>query len=484
MEGNTGETTSLRKGAIGTWQGVFQSFSFVGPAADVAILLIGTFAFAGASSALSVLLAWLIYGLWMITPYQFSKFKANAGSYYSYAAGSTKKGMLGPPALVSWMGENLTGQSFGILGFASFIYLLSSRISSIPYIWVAFSVAITLYMFILPYLGIRPSLNYVAVTGFAEAMFLLLGSIIIIVRVGHANTLVPFTIPAGALSAVLFGTVFSILDFTGLGTVTTTSEEIRDPKKRVRRSLIIAWALSGLALIPAAYALTVGWGIGNISSYASSPDPGLLVFRKYLGVAGFILLIIFTANSYFSYGVAKTNAVSRIWFSAARDGVVFPKGLSRVHRRYRTPSNAMLVWLTASFVIDMILGSIFGPENGALILLTTAGIAIIFVHIYANTGLSLYYRSLRREDRSLLYQVVAPTVSSVLGIVVIFYSVQSTVQSYTSSPSAINLAYLVATVVALVLGAVIGPAVSLYYSRSKPAVLERAGEYDAESSYT
>ncbi len=344
-------------------------------------------------------------------------------------------------------------------------------------------------MFILPYLGgIRPSLNYVAVTGFAEAMFLLLGSIIIIVRVGgHANTLVPFTIPAGALSAVLFGTVFSILDFTGLGTVTTTSEEIRDPKKRVRRSLIIAWALSGLALIPAAYALTVGWGgIGNISSYASSPDPGLLVFRKYLGVAGFILLIIFTANSYFSYGVAKTNAVSRIWFSAARDGVVFPKGLSRVHRRYRTPSNAMLVWLTASFVIDMILGSIFGPENGALILLTTAGIAIIFVHIYANTGLSLYYRSLRREDRSLLYQVVAPpTVSSVLGIVVIFYSVQSTVQSYTSSPSAINLAYLVATVVALVLGAVIGPpAVSLYYSRSKPAVLERAGEYDAESSYT
>ncbi len=97
MEGNTGETTSLRKGAIGTWQGVFQSFSFVGPAADVAILLIGTFAFAGASSALSVLLAWLIYGLWMITPYQFSKFKANAGSYYSYAAGSTKKGMLGPP---------------------------------------------------------------------------------------------------------------------------------------------------------------------------------------------------------------------------------------------------------------------------------------------------------------------------------------------------------------------------------------------------
>lgn len=35
----------LQKGAVDTIRGVFQSFSYVGPAADVAILLLGTVEF-------------------------------------------------------------------------------------------------------------------------------------------------------------------------------------------------------------------------------------------------------------------------------------------------------------------------------------------------------------------------------------------------------------------------------------------------------
>ena len=110
---------------MGTVHGVFQSFSFVGPAADVAILLIGTVIYAGAATPLAIIIAWLIYGLWMITPYEFSKFKTNAGSYYAYAASSTKNGALGPVTLFSWMGENLTGQSFGILGLAGFLFAIA-----------------------------------------------------------------------------------------------------------------------------------------------------------------------------------------------------------------------------------------------------------------------------------------------------------------------------------------------------------------------
>ncbi len=79
------EEHTLKKGEVGLWHGVFLSFSFVAPAGDVAILLVGTVAFAGEYTGISVILAWLIYGLFMITRYEFSKIKANVESYYAYS---------------------------------------------------------------------------------------------------------------------------------------------------------------------------------------------------------------------------------------------------------------------------------------------------------------------------------------------------------------------------------------------------------------
>lgn len=480
---STGSNLTLKKGSVGTLHGVFQSFSFVGPAADVAILLVATVLWAGAATPLAIIFAWLIYGLWMVTPYEFSKHKSNAGSYYAYSASSTRNGVLGPVTLFSWMGENLTGQSFGILGLAGFAYVISSQLSSIPYLWIVFALIITVWMFIWPYLGIRISLNYVAITGLAELAVLLVGALIIIAKVGAANTLIPFTIPSGGLLLVMFGVTFSILDFTGLGTVTTVSEEISDPKRKVKRSLVIAWLLSGLALIPASYALMVGWGIPAIGSYAFSPDPGLIVFRNYLGPIGFGLLAFFTINSYASYGVAKTNAVSRIWYSAARDGILFPKSLARLHPRFKTPGNAMILWLGISFVLDLIIGLIFGPLEGGFVLLAMAGIAIIFVHVFANAGLTLFsHRELRKRGESnFLYHYIAPSVSSILGIVVVVATAYEAYIAYIGAPNSINLAFLVAPILGIIWCIVIGSLLSVYYLLRKREVLQGAGRYDAEA---
>lgn len=468
----------LKRGAVGLWHGVFQSFSFVAPAGDVAVLLIGTVAFAGSATTLAVLLAWLIYGLWMNTPYQFAKIKANAGSYYAYSAEGSKSRWLAPVTLFTWMSENLTGPSFGILGLAGFVFLLSSTLSSIPYLWVVFATVITAYMGVLSYLGIRPSLNYVMYTGFAEAGFLLLGAIIIIADLGHQNTLSVLTIPRGALSAVLFGVIFSILDFTGLGTVTTVSEEISEAKKVVRKALVYAFLLSGIALIIPAYALTVGWGLGNISAYANSPDPGLVVFGKFLGPVGLVLLVIFTINSYFSYGVAKANAVSRIWYSAARDGIILPKWFSHVHPKHRTPSHALLGWLAITYALSIIFGILYGPVNGALVLLTVSGIGIIFVHVFANSALTAY--ALRTGKFDALAHGIVPIASSILALIVVYYSVESTLSSALSSPSLLNYGYIGATIGGLVWVAV-GLAISAYYVRRKPDILARAGKFDAEA---
>lgn len=474
----------LEKNAVGLFQGIFQSIGQVGPAADIAILLVATFSISGVATVLSVIIAWLIYALWMVTPYVFSKSKSNAGSYYAYAASATDKGRLAPATAMSFMYYDITGAAFGILGLSSFLYLISPVITGIPYVWILFAGGFTAYIIFLTYTGIKPSLNYTAITGLAEIAFLFIGAIIIIIKVGNGNSIVPFELGGKAgigFSAIMFGAIFSILDFTGSGVVTTVSEEIKEPKKNIGRSILFAMALTAISLIPATYALTVGWGVSNIGSFVSHPDAGLTVFRTYLGPIGAILLILFTINSYLSNGVSKATAVGRWWYSAARDGVVIPKKLDYVHKRFKTPSRAILVWAIGSFVLDVIVGLKFGPKNAAFILEAGTGISIIAVHILANTSLSLY--GLRKGEFKLLSYGLAPIVSTIIGFVVIYFSMDNVISNFLTNPSStVNTAYLIsfaATVSWIVVG---GGLLTYFYSRRKPQVLKEAGEYDVEQA--
>ncbi|MGC8609193.1 MAG: amino acid permease [Thermoplasmata archaeon] len=471
----------LQKNAVGLTHGVFQSLGQVAPAADIALLLVASFSIAGVDTILSVIFGWLIYALWMITPYQFSKFKSNAGSYYAYASSATKNGRLGPVTAFSFMYYDVTGAAFGILGLSSFLFLISPAISSIPYIWIGFAGAFTAYIVLVTYLGIKPSLGYNAVAGLAEVLFLLIAAIIIIIRVGPGNSLIPFTISKQAgvgFSAIMFGAVFSILDFTGSGTVTTVSEEITEPKKNIGKSIVYAMLLTAVAIIPATYALTVGWGINRISSFATTQDAGLIVFGKYLGPIGLILLVIFTVNSYLTNGVSKATAVSRWWYSAARDRVVFPHQIARIHPKYKSPYVAIFSWAIGSFILDVIMGLFYGPRNAAFILEAGTGISIIIVHIMANTSLTLYTR--RIGEFKLLAHGVAPVAATIIALIVIYFSMESVISTWLVKPDPINDAYFASFIITMAWIIVGGFLVTRFYVRNRPQTLENAGEFDID----
>jgi amino acid transporter len=469
----------LKKGSVGTWQGAFYSLAQVGPAADIAILLIGTFGDVGFRSVTAIIVAWLIYGLWMVTPYEFSKLRSNAGGYYAYAAASTKSGFYGPATAFSWLYENLTSSAFAVLGISSFLFLLSSEISSLKYLWVIFAVGMIIYVSVIPYLGIRPSVQYTFITGFAEVMFLFVASIIIIIEVGPGNSFAPFTLPVSIVPIFFLSMIFSISDFTGIGISTTISEEIDDPKKKIKNSLLLSYIFSGLALIPATYALTVGWGVSSIGGFSKASDPGLTVFMRYLGPIGGILLVVFTINSYLSNGVAKTNAVSRVWFSASRDKVIFPKSFSEVHRKYKSPYKAIRAYMILMLVINLIFGFLFGPRTGALILLTGSGIGIIFTHVYANISLTLYTRT--QKVFKLLAHGIVPTLSSIIAIIVIYYTVEQDVLSQVISPSFDHFAYASSAVFGVIWSFVFALIISFYYVKMKPNIATEAGTYDADN---
>ncbi|KQB36604.1 MULTISPECIES: amino acid permease [Acidiplasma] len=473
------QKTELKRNSIGLLQGTFQSLGQVAPAADIAILLVASFSISGAQTVLSVIIGWIIYALWMVTPFELSKFKSNAGSYYAYAAGATEDGAMGPITALSFMYYDVTGAAFGILGLSSFIFLMYPAITSIPYVWILFAGLFTAFIVTVTYLGIRPSLNYTAIAGLMEILFLLIGSIIIIIRVGSGNSLIPFEVTGKyslGFSSIMFASVFSILDFTGSGVVTTVSEEIEKPKKNIGKSIVFAMILTAIALIPSAYALTVGWGISNIGSFASHPDAGLTVFYRYLGPVGLILLIVFTLNSYLSNGVSKATAVSRWWYSAARDNIVFPSKLGKINKKYHSPANAVITWAVFSFILDVIVGLIFGPLNAAFVLEAGTGISIIIVHILANTSLTFYTRRINKF--SILKHGIAPSAATIIGAIVIYFTAYNIIYKYMLNPTGINTAYFASFIFTIiwVLGG--GISITLHYIKKKPEVLREAGEFN------
>ncbi len=476
------EKTGLEKNSVGLLQGTFQSLGQVAPAADIAILLVASFSISGAQTVMSVIFGWIIYALWMVTPYELSKLKSNAGSYYAYAAGATEKGGFGPITAMSFMYYDITGAAFGILGLSAFLFLMAPAITSIPYLWILFSGIFTAFIITVTYLGIRPSLKYTAITGLMEILFLLIGSIIIIIKVGSHNSIVPFEVTGPysiGFSSIMFASVFSILDFTGSGVVTTISEEIHRPKKNIGRSIIFAMILTAVALIPSAYALTVGWGIGNISSFASHPDAGLTVFSRYLGPTGLILLIIFTINSYFSNGVSKATAVSRWWYSAARDNVIFPESIGKINPKHKSPANAVIIWALLSFALDVIMGLIYGPLVAAFILEAGTGISIIIVHMFANTSLTIYTKRINKFN--LLKHGIAPSVATIVGLIIIYFAIINIVTKWLTTPNPVNDAYFASFIFTMlwILGG--GVIITMYYFKRKPEILRDAGEFNMKS---
>ncbi|HLI23800.1 MAG TPA: APC family permease [Acidimicrobiales bacterium] len=454
--------TSLRRGAVGTLEAAFQSFSYVAPAGDVAILLIGTVIYAGGATPLAVIVAWLIYGLWMVTPVEFSRVITNAGSYYAYSSRGFNGG--GALALWYWMGENLTGPAFAVLGLSSFIYVLFSSLAKTGWAWLPMAIAILVFGVALSYRGVRPSTKFTLLAGSFEAIFLIVTAVIIIFMVGSKNSAAPFTLSTihGSFHLLFLAVIFSILDFTGLGTATTLSEEVEGSKRKIKRALWIGWLVSGLAVIVPAYALTVGWGVHAMAGYGKSPDPGLIVYKHFLGPVGWGILIAVTITSYLSYMVAKVNAVTRIWFAGGRDGIFFGR-VQGVHPRFHTPYQAVGLFFVVILVINVVAGVVLGPANGSLWLLTISGVCIIAVHIVANTALTVYMGRRRRQLRPLLH-VVIPTVSSILGGVVIYYSVYPLPTGAIRSAVIISLVWLVA-----------GFGAAAYYVRRHPEALRLAG---------
>ena len=430
MVGNITENAgSLPRNRISTMRLVWQAMGAVSPAADVAYLLTGVALFALGATPLSIILGIVAYLVIMNTSYQFSKHISSAGSYYTFVGKS-----LGG-TFATYQGWNMVfyltlGYSgFGFLGLASFLTLINPAYSG-PVYWIPIVLIATTIAFLFTYFGIKISTTYQYMGGILEVGLLLAGAIALIVAAGHSNTLTVFTtryVPGG-IKQVMFSMIYSVVLYFGTSlSVTSLAEETKLPKKAVPKALLVTVLISGVTMVLVSYAMTVKWGPALMSSFATSPDPGLILFKSVSYIL-FLLLIIFTVNSFMGYNVAVSNANARNFYAFARDGVIMPKSLNAIHPRYGSPHKAALLIYIIAIIISLTFGLLFGPLAGGLMMLFANAYAAYFEHILASIALPFYAR--KNNFFNLLYHLIIPIIGIAILLAVIISTVYPALPGY------------------------------------------------------
>ncbi len=413
-----GQFEHLREHSIGLPQVLFQSITHMAPGAAVAYSIYISVPFAQQALALSVLLA-LIACLCAATAIgQLAKLYPSAGGMYTYAARS-----LGPWAgfIVAWffiLFEPLVAPflylEFGWAMSEVFKSEVGWHYTGQWWIWV---LLMTVVVFLLTYRDIRLSTTAGVILGAFE--ILVFGALAIWMLLSNTGDLnvQPFNPHhgVGGWNGVFRGMVFAILAFIGFEAAAPLGEEAKRPRRTVPFAVVGSALAIGLFYILCSYAWVFGAGFDNFVKQATGADPWRNLGKVFWGT-GWVIVFLAICNSIAANSNAAVNAATRVFYALSRNGLA-PRGLGRIHPKFRTPYVA-IVWMSVfAFVLSLLLGWKWGPLVGFSLIATLAVIVVVLVYMLICLGTIWHYFTKRRAEWNPILHLVLP----VGGIVLFFF---------------------------------------------------------------
>ena len=413
---------TLERGAIGLTEVLFQSITHMAPAVATALSIGAATLFAGGNTPLAVVLA-LIAALF--TAYsigELARYLPSAGGMYTYVARGLGRF---PGWLMAWaflLAEPVVPAAlfaaFGLFG-ASLITTLTGFSNDL--LWLPLAVLCGVVVWWLVYRGISISTRVGVALGLIEIGIFLLISLLLILN-AESNSLSVFVPGADGLKPALQGMVFCLLAFVGFEAAAPLAEETRDPKRTIRRAVLLSAILIGLFYIFNMYAATVYFGPDRMGEFLAfnDGDPWSGMANEVLPTIGGLLITFAILNSCLANASAGANASTRVIFSLGRVSLL-PRWFAAIHETYRTPVNAVHFQGIVGIGLAVILGLVFQgqPLGGPLTTYIWIGYALglLFAGMYVAVNLAVigFYLGERRADFSPIKHLLIP----ILGIVLL-----------------------------------------------------------------
>ena len=420
------QSQTLKKDSLGIGMVVAQSLTTVAPLMDLIAFITTAALYAYGALPLAFLLAFIATFLSINTIFQFSKKIASSGGYYTFVG----KGLGARPGIFTgwlyliytWFIVPNEALFFGALFFPAAFQLLTG-IALPALVWIPMTLILIIFVFGMSYLGIKPSLKYSLITGILEVLVILVFSFVVMGKSGPLNTPSVFSLKfsQNGWNGVLLGMIFSVISFGGSGTPVTLGEEAKLPHKSIGRAVIISMLISGITITIAAYALTIGWGPSKMASFGIQLIPGIIEAKTFMGLAGAAVITILGVNSFFNSALSSFNAGVRTTFAIARDGVLLPTRLAKVHAKFGSPYSVIFLNIVISTILAIPLAYLITPLNAFLIEVTGVTVSYFLYHIMTNVSLGVYFK--RIGELSILKHVVIPWVATLFFAVILYYSI-------------------------------------------------------------
>src|SRR6266705_1119559 len=349
----------LRRNAIGLREVLFQSITDMAPGAAIAASIPAGAALAAGSLPLAVVFALVACLLcaWCIG--LLAREMPAAGSLATYAARGLHPGA---GFLVAW-GYVLVGWLIPPLVLLQLGFTTASTINSEFHgypanLWWPWSLAGAVIVLAAGYYGVRASTRFGTILGISEIAVFLVLAVFFVVHAGSHNTAQVFTThysPTG-LTGVIGGSVFTLLAFGGFEGAAPLAEEARDPRRTIRRAVLLATLLIGLLYVFTTYAVDVAYGPKGFAAFATFTGTASWegLARSLYGLFWFFVFLAIV-NSTIANANAGVNVSSRTAYAMGRIGA-FPRFLAIVSPRHRSPVNSVLVAFVITVAVTLGLG--------------------------------------------------------------------------------------------------------------------------------
>jgi len=463
--------TELKAGAIGLPGVLMQGVTAIAPAIAGLLTIQFTVTNAGIDAPLAYLGAFVIALMLGYVLSQFTKHMTSSGTYYTFVSNSlgVRWGFL-----VAWtyllFYPVVVAQAGTVIGS-----ILQSTLQAeygVTFHWWYFMVFVIILVGATAYRGIELSTSLVVVLGIIEMLIVLALAISGFADPGHGGINLHWLNPSNAPSGhgLFLGVVFAIFAITGWDAAAPLGEESEDPKRNVPRGVMGSILILGVFLVFVSWGQMTGWGTTQTTNFAGSSElPAFVLGHRFWGGA-WVIVLIAVFNSAIAVAIACMNASTRFIYGMARTGVL-PRQLTKVHPRYRTPTNAIYFQTGINILLGIVLAIAIGVANVYNITGTWFTFALAPVYAAANVGLFIYYRRNFPSELNWFKHLVVPLIGTVALGVVVYESVNPLPAYPVSLAPFIVLGWIALGIVVLVWMVSSGRGSLL--AHAKDAVLER-----------
>jgi len=211
-------------------------------------------------------------------------------------------------------------------------------------------------------------------------------------------------ISANPLSDIGEMSLILLFAFVGAETAMNVGGEIRDPEKTIPRGIMLSVFV--VVVLYTLIQLTV-YGILGDSIVKFKDAPLAEAARLMFGSVGVLIVVIGSSFSMFGNISGMVLNMPRVLYAAARDKVILPKELAKIHPVFRTPHISIIVYAAVGFIFASI------GEFKLLAMLSSASYLIIYLGVVLAV---IKFRITKSENKQGAYRIpggyIVPVVSA------------------------------------------------------------------------